>query len=757
MKGRGSSHHSPLSSLSLHLSHQDAIRRKYSSPSASDASDTNTADDMPRVIAIETTDDDVGHLAHGARGFGNRQSLFDRVGGTKEFFPRPQYSTSASDSEDAHIPENNLIRALSQSRTSLASQSSTLTAKSTGSGGGFRRTRARSSVASTRSSASDRTITNDSRSASLENMLDGEESKPEEFLLSRNSMESLASNRSTDSRAKRDMHHKKNDVKHKKAVFEKSAMSSAIKDSSSLKTGGERKSVWKDRKCAHPVESDTSTTSGEHVVRRVVTTSYTIDLDPTAVAHRVLMETKQERRALEQMQRWTAHNMDQELAGKRAEVLESVMNAAEKKQDVAISDASTAVVSSSPMVATPASSTGNTTITSAVIHKPPPALPPPRKAHSSTGPPVKPKPILVNALPPRQHIPEPELLQPMVLFPQPAEGTVFSEPPLRVLDFDENASMLSAINEESEVSYGIMNSDTDGEVLASLQTPPKRTPVSANKSKSVSFQEEVEMCELYSSMENVNSETGTSRLGDTETAPRKEHRGDDVDTGEIISNSNVRHVSEVPFLPSSNSDSSSASSVGRSQESSVSNKSKQMTPTGYRVPPLNPVSGASRRQSSLDSTASSDQSIPGTTPSMESASSVQRGVVNGLKNRQVFSTESAGSASEHDSWDFNSPQRLQKASMQFYKKSPQGPASNSTFKQRYLQTISQGEELGAAPANNSNMHGVKLRTALPHHTGNTPITSAMSESCRVPRSISYTARTSHLSPTWPQLCTCLIL
>ena len=103
-----------------------------------------------------------------------RNRILERSSQAKGLYhqpPKHPYSTSASDSEDAHAAtgagDSNLYtnKALSHSRSSLASQSSTITNKSTGSGGGFRRTKFRSSAASNRSTGSDRTITNETPEA----------------------------------------------------------------------------------------------------------------------------------------------------------------------------------------------------------------------------------------------------------------------------------------------------------------------------------------------------------------------------------------------------------------------------------------------------------------------------------------------------------------------------------------------------------------------------------------------------------------
>ena len=102
----------------------------------------------------------------------------------KTYFPQPprMYSTSTSDSEEAAVKErkDNLSN-FSQSRNSLASNSSTLTARSSNSSV-LRRNRNRSSALSVRSSASDRTITEES--PSRRNSVPGLYSKKSESLKS---------------------------------------------------------------------------------------------------------------------------------------------------------------------------------------------------------------------------------------------------------------------------------------------------------------------------------------------------------------------------------------------------------------------------------------------------------------------------------------------------------------------------------------------------------------------------------------------
>jgi hypothetical protein len=143
--------------INIHLQHQNIIREKYSSPSGSDLSDVNITDvNHARVLSVNTGDGscpedllDVHTLKQSDVSRSNRQSSTNRSRTKYERNNKGQvYSTSASDSEEGIMPETNLSRAKSRSSQSIASQSSTLTIRSLGSGG-FRRNRSRASTAST--------------------------------------------------------------------------------------------------------------------------------------------------------------------------------------------------------------------------------------------------------------------------------------------------------------------------------------------------------------------------------------------------------------------------------------------------------------------------------------------------------------------------------------------------------------------------------------------------------------------------------
>ncbi len=157
----------------VNLNHVNMIRAKYSSPGSTsdtqgDDTDIIVSDDQTaRVLAVDETDD--GIPLHEAPGVSSvhqevsrpskprhsRTSLFERSP-VKGYFHQP--TVYSSDSEDVEAAELNRA---SQSRSSVVSATSTLTAWSTNCSSAFRRTRTRGSVASTRSSASDKTLTNE--------------------------------------------------------------------------------------------------------------------------------------------------------------------------------------------------------------------------------------------------------------------------------------------------------------------------------------------------------------------------------------------------------------------------------------------------------------------------------------------------------------------------------------------------------------------------------------------------------------------
>jgi hypothetical protein len=211
---------SPSSGLLLQLSHQSAIKQKYSSSSTTDLSDTNLPDpaiappvsasfSIPPEDAQRLDDSDNAHAWPAAKVTAVRSYKSKKAGLSLPFHQPPTavYSTtSASEAEDIPLPRPLLLsKSLSSSKTSLHSQASVsrdhrrtnpatatrehsndfITLKpssreaghssrshrvavvevSTGSSV-LRRGRSRSSVASARSSASDKTLTNSTENLS---------------------------------------------------------------------------------------------------------------------------------------------------------------------------------------------------------------------------------------------------------------------------------------------------------------------------------------------------------------------------------------------------------------------------------------------------------------------------------------------------------------------------------------------------------------------------------------------------------------
>jgi hypothetical protein len=211
---------SPSSGLLLQLSHQSAIKQKYSSSSTTDLSDTNLPDpaiaphvfasfSIPPEDAQRLDDSDNAHAWPAVKVTAARSYKSKKTSLSLPFHQPPTavYSTtSASEAEDIPLPRPLLLsKSLSSSKTSLHSQASVsrdhrranpatatredgndfITSKpssreaghssrshkvavgeaSTGSSA-LRRGRSRSSVASARSSASDKTLTNSTENLS---------------------------------------------------------------------------------------------------------------------------------------------------------------------------------------------------------------------------------------------------------------------------------------------------------------------------------------------------------------------------------------------------------------------------------------------------------------------------------------------------------------------------------------------------------------------------------------------------------------
>ncbi|XP_064620053.1 tetratricopeptide repeat protein 28-like isoform X2 [Lineus longissimus] len=166
----GRSKHAP--NVSMQLLHQTQIRAKYGSDSAS-YSDSQGEDNLPKVISVDAGDharDDTSSISSvelpraQIRQNASERNLNHGYFSTKAYH-QAQYSTSSqSEGEemqghDGSLSRQSYTRYSVQSAASLKSNStaSTLTSKMSA----FRRSHGRSSMASTRSSASDRTITNE--------------------------------------------------------------------------------------------------------------------------------------------------------------------------------------------------------------------------------------------------------------------------------------------------------------------------------------------------------------------------------------------------------------------------------------------------------------------------------------------------------------------------------------------------------------------------------------------------------------------
>ena len=466
------------------------IRQKYSSPSASDVSDREDA--KPRVLAVDTgIGDQMGNNPQdlppellqlsppGPRGSAGA-SLFERSGSARGgFFPQPPpqnpYSTSASDSEDA--PQNQpLSKAMSQSRTSLASQSSTLTNRSTNSGGGgLRRNRHRSSMASTKSSASDRTL------------------EPEEHLLgSTDTLTEVGDDGPT--------------AKTSADSGLESQVSSQLSPSNSAGT-----------RIAPPKEPLPPALAQKQ--QEVLET-----IDPTAVAQKVLEETFNQRMALEGMQRWSVHKLKQQQVVEHMQNYmqaregpspmqsispTSVQSASEAMEECALSPVvndtkrEESTIGESPSIAqtsetsfivpttsTPVTAKSSETTTEAkTTPKVPPALRP------------KPKPVMANSL-------------------RDTPSSTFSyKPPNRtihedIIETQMNRMELATIPESSLAS----STDTDTETIrSSMRKGNLKSGASKGAPKVVKFKDEVEVSEADSSDSQIKyAELGQEQFNEND-------------------------------------------------------------------------------------------------------------------------------------------------------------------------------------------------------------------------------------------------
>lgn len=252
-KGRGSSRPQGTN-ISLNLNHQNAIRAKYSSPSStSEDNDPSQSDD-------QNPHQDCGLPGkHDIASDSSEKSLPTRSSGQKGLFPEPPtniYSTSASDSEDNETGGGTLTRA-SAARSSVLSTSSTITLRSLSSSGGFRRNRVRSSQASTKSSASDKTLTGDTEQYCLDTPGEGN---------------TEAKNRASHG----DKANNDNVRRHEYS--------------------GSQDGLWSADDLDDADNKNDKDSAGHSML-----------LDPTVLARKVLAETRQERMALEHMQRLSIH------------------------------------------------------------------------------------------------------------------------------------------------------------------------------------------------------------------------------------------------------------------------------------------------------------------------------------------------------------------------------------------------------------------------------------------------------------------
>ena len=685
--------------ISLQLLHQDEIRRKYSSPSASDMSDSNTPDDAPRIISVEIGNQDDALSTHSGHSQRSRQSLPERLTAFRSRGAHYQYSTSASDSEDAIIPENFLSRSsLTQSRASLASQSSTLTARSTGShGSGFRRSRFRNSAASTRSSASDRTITNDSRAGSSETIVGSEVQG------TRNSQESLASQGSGGSRGRREH---SSERKHRKPRADKPRADKprAEKPRTDKRTKKEPPEPTSydlddgmDKVSRKPDKQSTKSETrikdpSQSVVKKSENDSAT--MDPSSVALKVLAETKDERRKLEEMQQWSVKKLQHQLNATKlnpgvsqpppgahsgrptSQVLRTDTESSAFRKPV---DNNKSVQNSQ----TPPSTTQLQPPSTKNVNKPPPPL-------------IKPKPTFIrprvdnetesDTSTCRSEPERPDSTASTGSLEIPAEVLV-PEPPSWYADLDSRDPSLSDIHEESEVSIAPSPSislSSEQSIQGRRGPPVVRNGMPYNltamnrgaksgPSKSVTFQEIVEMRELCNtsmdstSSDSLNRPTHQQRPSNYNRRPlEKVSESDQSLKMEFVPGHPPQYTSSPVCELQSDSDLSDSHHVMSSMTTERTGMvvGRRYAPAGgfrtpssggFRAPP--PPYPGHRSGSSMDSTTSSERSAP---ESMQQRAAGHAGGVPSM----AYSTESEGSAS--DTLDFSSPQNLQRASRSFY-------------------------------------------------------------------------------------------
>ncbi|CAH1801728.1 unnamed protein product, partial [Owenia fusiformis] len=314
------------STLSLQLDHQSKIRTMVRSSSGSDTTSPtrsssyhglNYSDDGPRVISIDMQDSSTNDSSSSNPNLDQvgykRQSLYER-GPLKGYFPAqptPTYSTSSPSESDEYGTE--ALTRMSQYRLSAMSansSSSTLTAKSTGTGGGMRRSRSRSSIGSAKSSASDRTLT---EQFDFDDNLSIWSHKSDRSAKSDRSIRSDRSARSdrsiTSNRSKSSDRSQRSDKSQSSLRSKSSDRSSRSERSQRSDRSTERQKSTRQVKF-HPnttpsvtrTDSESSVELPLKVPKSNPSSSTNPLTHPQAIAARVLAETHKQRQALEYMQ-----------------------------------------------------------------------------------------------------------------------------------------------------------------------------------------------------------------------------------------------------------------------------------------------------------------------------------------------------------------------------------------------------------------------------------------------------------------------
>ena len=679
-------------------------------------SDTNGGDEhLPKVIAIEPGQDNNTSTPGGSQMKGRvRGGLFER-GSIKGFFPSTPpnlYSTSASDSEDAVVPDNNLSRQQSRSSTSLASQSSTLTQRSTGSGSGFRRTRARSSAASTRSSASDRTITNDSRSNSRENLVSSREN-----LLEFYSTEDVVvkDEQANDNLSDSGIHSKHTDTNTDNSTEgDNSTKEYKLNDTTDdSKTQSEDQEIqWFET----GEESCDSTNEAEKQPK----------FDPAAIAQMVMADTQSHKLKLDAMQHWSIQNLALKRSAEASAKSEMVEMVSVAKPSPAAKPVITSSMSSFKPV-TPSSSTSspstsanvktaksiteelqNISIKSKVdqLHF---ALSPKEKP-----PPTKPKPILANSVYDKSftvHSKDTDndsnKPRSLAIIDQKMDESWSEDDP------DYNAPPLESITEEDEAaksvsemaeSSNIDSTDTEHEhhtgnqssssqdTSVVLKGAMKKSRSAGSKVKSVKFEDEVMMKDMSNEREPVNGHSqpdtptvtmqnnpyevkyAETRFIDksgavlSKSAPMVSAVVDSQQNGHPASGTAVHNVF-VPNVP-----------VPAQLKAQTVPVSPQL-PISFRQPP--PPYPGNRRQGSQDSTSSRESGLSSSSRgsgSVSWSSGTNSNTKVPLMNRPLPGGSPRLSQEEDD---LNSPMNLQKASRQFYQMSPESPGMRNCMQGQY--------------------------------------------------------------------------